>query len=203
MEDRASLILETEIPNIWLVANNEYSDPLNDPVPENWELHQTCVLEFVEEECQQFDIVLADFPPSLYLLAWATLIASDYVAIPVPPEMFATQGLQHVHRMILQAREIRPSLRRLGHFVTRRKRSKTHTLILDDLRNRFGREMFTATLSEYHDAMEVSALGAPLEQCRPYTKAAHEIRALCEEMLQRMDEWETRNSNQERQRKRA
>ena len=200
LADQSGLIRETEIENIFIVANNEFSDPLNNPVRQMWEQHETSLLEFTRDECNDFDIVLLDFPPSLYLLAWAGLVASDYVIIPVPPEMFATQGLRHVHRMIEEAREVRPELRRLGHFVTRKKRSRTHDFILRSLKDRFSKELFCATLSEYHDYMEVSALGQPLEVCRPMTKAAAEVRGLRDEIIERINEFESRrekNNSQE------
>ncbi len=192
LDDRSKLIHPTEIENISVVANNDLSDPLNSPVRESWVSQQTSLLEFTRDECDDFDVVLLDFPPSLYLLAWAGLIASDYVIVPVPPEMFSTQGLRHVHRMVAEAREIRPSLRRLGHFVSRRKRSRTHTFILESLKERFGKELFHSVLSEYHDYMEVSALGLPLEVCRPKTKAASEVRALRDEIIERINESESR-----------
>ncbi len=194
LADSSNLILETELKNISIVANNEFSDPLNNPVRNAWEPHQTSLLEFIGDECKAFDIVLLDFPPSLYLLAWAGLIASDYVIIPVPPEMFATQGLRHVHKMIAEAREVRPDLRRLGHFVSRKKRSRTHSFILKSLQERFGKELFHSTLSEYHDYMEVSALGQPLEVCRPKTKAANEVRELRDEILERINKFESRRA---------
>ena len=194
LDDRSSLVLETEVPNVFVVANNARSDYLNVSDPAVWEPHQTCLLEFIRDECADYDLVLLDFPPSLYLFAWAALIASDYVAIPVPPEMFATQGLKHVHRMITQARQVRPQLRRLGHFVTRRKRSATHAEIHAKLTKRFGREIFDASLSEYNAAMDISAISTPLEQAKPRSKAAEEVRNLCDEMLQRIEEIETRNT---------
>lgn len=194
LQDRSSLMVATDIRNLSIVANNVNSSPLDLPDPHDWWSHQTCILEFIQDECQHLDIVLLDFPPSLNLFAWAGLIASDYVAIPVPPEMFAAQGLKYVHRMITQAREVRPTLRRLGHFITRRKRSTAHREIHDKLKERFGNEIFDSTLSEYHAAMEITAVSEPLEQWKPRSKAAREVRELCREMLDRIEEIESRNN---------
>ncbi len=76
------------------------------------------IRDFIEEQTE-FDIILIDCPPNLYRCSWTAMVAVDWVIIPVPPEDFGTQGLRAVHQAIQNARVLNPSLRRLGHLVTR------------------------------------------------------------------------------------
>ena len=79
---------------------------------------QFAIREFLEQN-DHYDIVLIDCPPNLYQCSWNSMIAASYVVIPVPPEDFGTQGLRAVHQAIDNARKLNPTLRRLGHLVTR------------------------------------------------------------------------------------
>jgi cellulose biosynthesis protein BcsQ len=51
-------------------------------------------------ECDRYDIVLIDTPPSLNLFARIALIAADYLAIPSDLKPFANQGLQNVKKFV-------------------------------------------------------------------------------------------------------
>src|SRR5690606_9302139 len=117
--DRRSLLRESQVPGITLVAANQHLADFNAPRPETSGMLQYAVRDLLHEVALDFDIVLIDCPPNLYQCSWAAMVAADFVLIPVPPEDFGTQGLRAVHQAIDQVRHLNPELRRLGHLVTR------------------------------------------------------------------------------------
>lgn len=116
--DLHALPQATAFERIFIVPANQHLAQHNMPVPENQGMKQFVVRELLES-VTGFDLVLIDCPPNLYLCSWASMIAADFVVIPVPPEDFGTQGLRTVHQAIDSARKLNPGLRRLGHLITR------------------------------------------------------------------------------------
>ncbi len=113
-----TLITPTAFEKISVIRANQTLAAHNVPEPEKGGLTQYCVREFMAG-ISEYDIVLFDCPPNLYQCSWNALISADYVAIPVPPEDFGTQGLRVVHQAIDNARTLNPRLTLLGHVVTR------------------------------------------------------------------------------------
>ena len=64
---------------------------------------------------RHFDVILIDCPPNLHLCSWASLLASDFVVVPVISEDFSSQGLIYVQKAIDAAMTRRnPKLRLLS-----------------------------------------------------------------------------------------
>lgn len=116
--DLQSLPQPTEFEKIAIVPANQHLAQHNVPVPENQGMRQFAVRELLES-LTGYDIILIDCPPNLYLCSWASMVAADFVVIPVPPEDFGTQGLRTVHQAVESVRGLNPGLRRLGHLITR------------------------------------------------------------------------------------
>jgi chromosome partitioning protein len=116
--DFAALTRPTDFERITVVPSNQNLDRHNMPEPERQGLRQFAIRQFLEE-LPGFDLVLIDCPPNLYLCSWSAMIAADFVVIPVPPEDFGTQGLRTVHQAVENVRRLNPTLRRLGHLITR------------------------------------------------------------------------------------
>ena len=114
----SSLIRATQFERIFLLPANQHLAAFNAPCPESSGLEQYALRNFLRDKLDA-DIVLIDCPPNLYRCSWSAMVAADYVVIPVPPEDFGTQGLRAVHQAIDHARLLNPTLRNLGHLVTR------------------------------------------------------------------------------------
>jgi chromosome partitioning protein len=84
-----------------------------------------------------YDYIVMDTNPSLGKLTINALCASDYVCIPLTPEVLPTQGLVSLAKSIEEARtsEANPDLSVAGIIFTRVKHNyKTHTGIMDFVR---------------------------------------------------------------------
>ncbi len=182
-----SLIRPTEHDGISIVPANQHLAEFNTPKPETTGFAQFAIRDFLEQQSQLFDFVLIDCPPNLYQCSWNALLASDRVLIPVPPEDFGTQGLRAVHQAIDFARQLNPSLRRLGHLVTRfdsrlliHRRYQAHLRVVYD-------EMVLQTAIPELSAFKVAlACRSPVEIYSPKSTAADAMRSMVEEIQLRL-----------------
>ena len=150
-------------------------------------MFQHLVREFLQETANEFDIALIDCPPNLYRCSWTAMVAASHVVIPVPPEDFGTQGLRAVHHAIEEARKLNPSLRRIGHLITRYdRRLLVHRSYEQRLRELYG-NMVLETLIPEASAFKVSlACRKPVEMHSPSSAAARLTRQLSCEILDRI-----------------
>ena len=102
--DQQLLIRPTGFDGISIVPANQFLADFNAPKPASAGMVQFVVREFLEQQ-DSYDIVMIDCPPNLYQCSWNSMIAANYVVIPVPPEDFGTQGLRAVHQAIDNARQ--------------------------------------------------------------------------------------------------
>jgi chromosome partitioning protein len=178
--------MPTEFPGISIIAANQYLAQHNVPSPEHCGLKQF-VLRQLLDELPQPDIVLIDCPPNLYLCSWNAMLASDYVVIPVPPEDFGTQGLRTVHQAIDQARQLNPTLRRLGHVITRHdSRLLIHQSYTARLRNLYQQNLLGTVIPEAAAFKVALACRKPVAFYSEKTSAARLTDALAREILDRI-----------------
>jgi chromosome partitioning protein len=186
--DQQQLILDTGFEGISLVPTNQHLAKFNIPEPERGGMTQFAIREFLEQN-DHYDIVLIDCPPNLYQCSWNSMIAASYVVIPVPPEDFGTQGLRAVHQAIDNARKLNPTLRRLGHLVTRYdKRLLVHRSYEQRLRELY-KEMVLDTIIPEVSAFKVAlACRQPVEYYSSKSSAAETTRDLAAEIISRIAE---------------
>ena len=182
------LTVPTPFENISIVLSNQCLAKYNTPEPESSGLLQHAIRDFVNE-ATDFDVVLIDCPPNLYRCSWTSLIGSDYVVIPVPPEDFGTQGLRAVHQTIEQARKLNPGLRRLGHLISRSdRRLLIHRAYEQRVREIYGDSVLETVIPEAN-AFKVSlARRTPVAFDSPESQAAKLTAKLCLEIFERVNE---------------
>lgn len=192
--DWSRLILPTRFEQIHLVAANQWLAQHNEPRPEESGPIQYSLREFIESQ-RNYDVILIDCPPNLYRCTWSSMIASDWVIIPVTPEDFGTQGLRAVHQAIEQVQLLNPNLKRLGHLVTRSDgRLLVHKHYERRLRSRFGREVLDHFMPELSAFKLAVANRSPVEYFGRRSRAARLTRRLAREILDR-----TNGTNQGRE----
>ncbi len=184
--DPNSLIQETHVEGIFVLPANQHLASFNRPSPERGGVMQFAMRDFLEP-LTSFDIVLFDCPPNLYQCSWNAMIATQYVLIPIPPEDFGTQGIPAVHQAVANARMPNPSLRRLGHLITRSdRRMLVHREYESRLRNLYGELVLQTTIPEL-SAFKVSlACRQPVQMHAAKSKAAAKTRELVGEITERI-----------------
>lgn len=180
------LLLPTDFDGITICPANQTLAAFNMPEPENTGMLQYAVREFLSEQ-DGFDIVLIDCPPNLYRCSWTAMVAADHVLIPVPPEDFGTQGLRAVHQCVHQARRLNPSLRRLGHLITRcDSRLLVHRMYEQRLRDMYGEMVMETVIPEVSAFKVALTRRRPVQFDAPNSKAANLTLLLAREILDRI-----------------
>jgi len=180
----------TQFDGITICPANQTLAPFNAPEPEETGMLQFAIREFLEER-NNYDVVLIDCPPNLYRCSWVSMVAADYVLIPVPPEDFGTQGLRAVHQCVQQARKLNPDLRRLGHLITRcDSRLLVHRMYEHKLREMYGELVMNTVVVEASAFKVALTRRRPVQFHAPRSKAAKLTLSLAREILDRisMDE---------------
>lgn len=185
-ESRDHLLHPTPFDRITICPANQTLAPFNAPEPETTGMLQYAIREFLTEE-QDFDVVLIDCPPNLYRCSWTSMVAADYVLIPVPPEDFGTQGLRAVHQCVQQARRLNPDLRRLGHLITRcDRRLLVHRMYEQKLRELYGEMVLDTVVTEASAFKVALTRRRPVQLDDPQSKAAKLTLCLAREILDRI-----------------
>ena len=186
-ETRGHLLKPTSFDRITLCPANQTLAPFNIPEPEGTGLLQYAIQEFLSEQ-HGFDIVLIDCPPNLYRCSWVSMIAADYVLIPVPPEDFGTQGLRAVHQCVEHARQLNSRLQRLGHVITRCDlRLLVHRMYEQKLREIYGELVMNTVVAEASAFKVALTRRHPVQFHDPQSKAAKLTLSLAREILDRIN----------------
>jgi chromosome partitioning protein len=188
------VIQHSGIDGVDLVPGSVRSTRHNVPVPHeaDWDA-QTCLRSFLEDLRDGYDLVLVDNPPNLHLCSWASLVASDHLIVPLQPEDYGAQGIAEVNDSA--ARVVagpNPGLRLLGYLITMvAPRRSVHQVYEERLRAAYGTDVFTARVPEAADFVEAVARRLPIALHKPRSAAAKAVRAVAEELLQRIDSRES------------
>ncbi|MBI3861101.1 MAG: ParA family protein [Planctomycetia bacterium] len=181
-----ALSVPTAFERISMVRANQTLARHNVPAPEQAGLNQYVLRDFLSQ-LAGYDLVLIDCPPNLYQASWNALLAADFVAIPVPPEDFGTQGLRVVHQAIQHARVLNPSLELLGHVITRAdRRLLVHRSYESRLRQHYQETVFTTVVPEASAFKVALTCRQPVTYHAPRSRAAEVTSQLAAELLSRV-----------------
>lgn len=139
---------------------------------------------------EPYDFILTDCPPSLGILTVNALAASDYVIIPIQPEMYALQGLGALETTIEKVRtRANPSLAVLGWVITLHDgRTRVHKDVAEFFRKKFGPNLFNTVITVNTTIREAQAAKKTVFQYDSAKSGAKNYAALVDEILQRIGE---------------
>lgn len=198
--DRRALVTPTGVAGIDIVPTNQHLAAHNVPTPEVTGSQQFVISDLVDG-LQDYDIVLIDCPPNLYLCSWNAMIAASHVLIPVPPEDFGTQGLRAVHQSVEQARQLNPDLRRLGHLISRYDgRLLVHRSYVKQLREVYTGMVLSTIIPELSAFKVALTCRLPVTHHAPKSQASAAVRKLIAEIL---DQIEHKKYNPDKQRRKV
>ena len=179
------LAVDTAFDRIDLIIANQHLSRFNTPEPENSGMLQFA-LASVFDNVTEYDLILFDCPPNLYLCSWNAMLASDYVVVPLPPEDFGTQGLRAVAQAIERAQILNPRLTQLGKVVTRYdRRLVLHRTYERKLRAIYESSVFETTIPEATAFKVALARRQPVPYYNSRCKATLQIAAFGNEMIRR------------------
>lgn len=189
LPDPSRLIRPTGIPGVELLPAGGRAASYNVPDPHlsDWDA-QVALREFLAELRDAYDLVLIDCPPNLHLCSWAALVASDHVLVPLQPEDYGAQGIADVQASIARVQSgPNPALKLLGYLITMRSPRRTvHQLFEENLRALYGDAVFRVAVPAAPEFPEAIMKRMPIATYKPRGAPAKAIRALAEELLERL-----------------
>jgi chromosome partitioning protein len=185
----AALVRPTGIDGVWLVPGSPHLAALNTTPAREWGPLETGLRDFLEPARDAFDLVLIDNPPNLYLCARASLVASDFLVVPLQAEDYGAQGLGPVRSALSSVQAaVNPGLRLAGYLITMYdQRLAIHHSYDAILRESFGPAVFAARVPRAKDFVEAVAARAPVSHFKPRSAAAKAVQAVAEELTARVE----------------
>lgn len=136
-----------------------------------------------------YDLVLIDLPPDVRdNSVRCALLASTCVVSPVIPEGFGLQSCHSVQQLLMAAgMASNPRLIFAGWLLSMVQKIAIHRVCEDTMRRLHGSTVFDTVLPHAAAFKESAAAGVPITQHQPRTAAARAIRAVWNEMLERVE----------------
>ncbi|EQB67730.1 MAG: hypothetical protein AMDU2_EPLC00005G0566 [Thermoplasmatales archaeon E-plasma] len=131
-----------------------------------------------------YDYVIIDTPPSLGIFTINSLVASDYVLIPVQAEFFALEGLTQLMRVIeLVNSRLSRNLKLLGMFVTMfNSRTRSSKEVLEDVRKHYSKNLLKTVIPRNVTITDSTMAGSPVVIYRKTAPASKSYIALAKEI---------------------
>lgn len=149
------------------------------------------IKEMISHITRDYDLVIIDTPPSIELLTFSSIAASDYVIIPIQLEAHAVKGAMDIVNdiMPLVRQYYNPRCQVLGVVInTHEGHTKIGRMALPKIEELFGNTIFNTKISRSVRVGELSLMKATLDQVSTGTKSDKEFRALALEVYRRIKE---------------
>ncbi|WMT49896.1 MAG: ParA family protein [Thermoplasmatales archaeon] len=133
---------------------------------------------------KDYDYVIIDTPPSLGIFTINSLVASDYVLIPVQAEFFALEGLTQLMRVIeLVNSRLSRNLKLLGMVITMfNSRTRSSKEVLEDVKKHYTKNLLKTVIPRNVTITDSTMAGSPVVRYRKTAPASKSYIALAREI---------------------
>jgi chromosome partitioning protein len=140
--------------------------------------------EQMEEQAEEYDLILIDCPPSLGLLSLNAMVMADEIFVPMPCEFLALEGLSQLVDIVeLTRRRLNPRLSIGGIIFTMfDSRSKLMRQVATEVEKYFVNKVFSTFIPRNIKVSESQSFGKPLvwydkkaKEAIAYSQLAKEI----------------------------
>lgn len=139
-------------------------------------------------DCEGYDYIIIDSPPSLSLLTVNGLIAAKYVLLPVQAEFYALEGLgQLLETMQLVRKGMNPTLELIGVLVTMMDtRTTLSNQVHAEIKKHFPGKVFETAIPRNIRVAEAPSHGLPVGAYDRWSKGARAYKAVAKEVVNRV-----------------
>lgn len=136
-----------------------------------------------------YEYILVDCPPALGLLTVNSLVASDWLLIPVQAEYYAMEGLGQLIDVFQRVKtSMNQNLQLLGILVTMyNSRTSLAQQVVDELSTHFGDSVFKTVIPRNVRLAEAPSYGVPISEHDKWSKGARAYKALAKEVINRVE----------------
>ncbi|NNU78587.1 ParA family protein [Clostridium estertheticum] len=146
-ENILKVIIETDYPKLHIIPSD--INLANAEITLSSLMSRETILKRILEQIKDiYQYIIIDCPPSLGLLSVNSLVASDYLIIPVDPSYFSMKGIKNLVSSFASIKaNLNPSLEILGVLITKFNGRKTISKdIKETLINSFGEKVFNTVI---------------------------------------------------------
>jgi len=160
-------IKNTQIDNLKLISSNVDLSGLEvETANENRRafLLKDKIVNFVDDEKNDFSYIFIDCPPSLSLLTVMSLVAANSLIVPLQAEFFALEGVSQLMKTIDRVKEkLNPDLEVRGFLLTMfDKRNKLSTQVENEARKFFNEKVYKTVIPRNVRLSEAPSHGIPI-----------------------------------------
>ena len=130
----------------------------------------------------RFQYILLDCPPSLDMTTINCLVAATEVIVPVDMSLFSVRGMVKLQATIGEVRKVNPDLPEPRILACRTEHTTVSETIEGGLRDKFGGEIFKATIPKTKDVPASQFAKQPLPVHAPRSKATRAYESVVEEI---------------------
>ena len=157
---------------------------------------QPFAFQDIIKDINGIDFILVDTAPSLDVPTFNTLIASDFVLIPVEYDIYSAMGLSVLQDNIRSAQRINTKLQILGILPTQvHPQAKLNKQMSEPLKNRFGDQVFETVVRtnvKFKQAQVEKADIFEYEKLQNENRGSQDIEAIGQEILARIKKLSTK-----------
>lgn len=134
-----------------------------------------------------YDVVVIDCPPSLSLLTVNSLIAAQYILLPVQAEFYALEGLgQLLETMKLIRQKMNPTLDLIGVLPTMVDgRTSLSGQVHEEIKKHFPGKVFKTVIPRNIRLAEAPSHGVPIGEYDRFSKGARAYKSVTNEIMER------------------
>lgn len=143
--------------------------------------------EILDKIKENFDIILIDSPPSLGLLTVNSLVASDYVLIPLQCEYYALEGISQLLKTInLIRKNLNQNLEILSVLLTMYSRTTLAQQVIEEAQKYFKDKVFKTLIPRNVRLSEAPSYSQSIFEYAPDSSGAEAYREITKEVIQRV-----------------
>lgn len=178
------LVLETEIPTLWVLPSDKNLAGIEIEFADLTERNRSLenLLNSIRE---YFHYIIVDCPPSLGILTINGLTAADSLLVPIQCEYFALEGVTELFETLSRLkRELNPDLEIEGLLLTMYdERTNLSTAVANDLRQFYGDQVLKTVIPRNVRLAEAPSYGKPIFLYDPRSRGAESYIELAKEIL--------------------
>jgi len=187
--DLVDACVSTSLHNLWIVPADDRLEQIQMML--STRIGREFVLKSAMEKAEDmFDLIVFDCPPNLETLTVNALVASQSVLVPTDLSLLAVEGVGDIAEAVETIRErLGLPVEVAGVIVTRvdGRNKVVNREVTGLLSRRFGRLVMDTRVGSSTSVLKACLDGKPVFDFAPDSRAAQDLKAACDELLDRME----------------